>query len=102
MKVIVIVLFSFVAACYTIDGPDPYKQCKFPFIYGEKVFYGCTLGVNLNLSFVDFFKNPRWCSTEVDAFGNHIAGKGSYGYCNSNCPLQNGNDISISFENIYI
>ena len=85
-------MLSSITACYTVGGPDPYKQCKFPFIYGERVYYACAIGVNTNLTFVDFYKNPDWCSTEVDALGNHISGKGYYGHCNSECQSQIGNE----------
>ena len=28
----------------------------------------------------------HWCSTKVDAQGNHITGKGEFGLCNDKCP----------------
>ena len=30
--------------------------------------------------------DERWCSTKVDAEGNHMEGTNHYGYCPSSCP----------------
>ena len=70
--------FEFIV-CKTIGGPDPYKQCVFPFIWFGEIYYGCPDDPQ-NSSF-------RWCSTKVDEFRHHVTGQGRYGYCANDCPF---------------
>ena len=39
--------------------------------------------------------SKRWCSTEVDSNGNHIANQNEFGYCADDCPTSDGEDIII-------
>ena len=34
-----------------------------------------------------FEKDKRWCSTKVDANGNHVTGQDEYGFCSPDCPI---------------
>ena len=67
-----------VIACSTVGGPDPYQQCIFPFTWDGKTYYGCPVDPD--------DKTKIWCSTQVDGYGNHVTGKGKYGYCSNTCP----------------
>ena len=60
-------------------GPDSFKQCAFPFVYNEEIYYGCPSD----------YLGP-WCATKVDQNGNYIPKQGSWGYCNSACPVHEG------------
>jgi len=35
----------------------------------------------------DVDEDVPWCSTKVDADGNHISGKGNWGNCGPECPM---------------
>ena len=65
-------------ACQTVGGPDPYRQCVFPFRWNGKTYYGCPIDPDDS--------SHRWCSTKVDGYGNHVTGRGKYGYCSRSCP----------------
>merc|ERR1712227_1184764 len=54
--------------------------CQFPFIFQGQTFTSCT-------SYLD---DKPWCSTKVDQFNNFIAGAQEWGYCNSDCPDDQG------------
>jgi hypothetical protein len=64
--------------CTTISGPDPKKTCVFPFKHKGNTFITCALESN---------DDKHWCSTLVDDAGEHIAGKGNWGHCGSDCPF---------------
>jgi len=64
--------------CTTEQG----KACQFPFIWRNITFTTCT-----NYLLED---DKPWCSTKVDQFNEHIPGIGEWGYCNSNCPSDDG------------
>ena len=59
--------------CATATGPDLNADCIFPFIWLGFLHYGCT---NID-------EPTPWCSTHIDADGNHVLG--NWGYCNSSC-----------------
>jgi len=63
------------AHCKTKEG----KQCQFPFKHKGVLYYGCPPD--------PVEVGEHWCSTKVDAQGNHITGKGQFGLCNNKCPL---------------
>jgi len=65
-------------SCSTVGGPDPYKQCKFPFTWNGNTYYGCPVDPD--------HRGKRWCSTQVDGYGNHVTGKRKYGFCSNTCP----------------
>ena len=67
--------------CTTVSGPDTGRQCVFPFIFKGITYVSCT----------DILESPgrEWCSTKVDSDGNHINGQGYYGYCGSDCGINN-------------
>ena len=53
-------------------------NCVFPFIFGNRIHESCTT--------IDGDSQP-WCSTKVDASGNHVASTGNWEYCtDSSCP----------------
>jgi len=64
--------------CTTEQG----KACQFPFIWRNITFTTCT-----NYLLED---DKPWCSTKVDQFNEHIPGIGEWGYCDSNCPSDEG------------
>ena len=64
--------------CTTVSGPDPNKPCVFPFKHRGNTFITCALADN---------DDKHWCSTLVDEAGEHIAGKGNWGHCGSDCPF---------------
>ena len=55
------------SVCTTNGGPKPGKNCVFPFSFEGKTYYGCPPDL----------KEPgkTWCSTKVDAAGNHVIGQ---------------------------
>ena len=69
--------------CPTVDGPGSGLPCIFPFKFRGTVYNNtCSPPVrNTN--------NKSWCSTRVDASGNHI--RGNWGNCDENCMSLNGN-----------
>jgi len=67
--------------CLTKSGPSLNQPCIFPFTYKDITYNGCPKIPNR--------PSQRWCSTEVDSNGNHIAGQRKWGHCSSNCPTQN-------------
>ncbi len=65
----------------TVGGPKTGAACVFPFTYNGVTYSGCP--VDLEDS------SKRWCSTQVDAQGNHVVGKDEYGHCAPDCPVHN-------------
>ena len=68
------------------------KPCVFPFKYLGQTLSQCT-------TLRDPDKIP-WCSTKVDANGNHVTSGGFWGHCGQDCdetqsPVWNG---ELSFE----
>ena len=67
--------------CNTLSGPvPPNTPCIFPFIYGGVTYLGCAGDP------AEDKKDARWCSTKVDAKGNHMDGTNNYGFCPHTCP----------------
>ena len=62
--------------CRTVSGDDVNKRCIFPFRTTDGMFYDC-----------DVDEDVPWCSTKMDADGNHISGKGNWGNCGPECPM---------------
>ncbi len=60
-------------ACSTIGGPNPNAACVFPFKHNDQTYFGCPIDPEDS--------SKRWCSTKVDANGNHLTGQGAYGEC---------------------
>ena len=53
-------------ACITTGGPAANKSCIFPFTHKGKTYKNCTLDGDSS--------GGAWCSTSVDAKGNHVGG----------------------------
>ena len=51
--------------------------CKFPFVYQGVVHNACTFAGGFS---------PAWCSTNTDAYGNHI--NGNWANCGTGCPVE--------------
>ena len=77
--------------CKTKSGPDPNKECLFPFTFAEansglKTYNTCALDAT----------GTPWCPTELPATDPLVFyyGKGgkcpwkSWGYCNKDCPIE--------------
>ena len=67
------------AECSTISGAAPYKPCIFPFKWKKTWHYYCIRD-----------EDGAWCSTAVDASGNHLGGQGKWGNCGPGCPMPHG------------
>ncbi len=64
--------------CFTTrSSPQPNARCRFPFKYKGITRYGCIDEQDPDGRF--------WCSTQVDSNGNHVTGKGFWGYCRTEC-----------------
>ena len=78
----------------TNEGPKKFEECIFPFLYKGpeggiyKKYNNCVIN--------RYGGEIRWwCSTKVDHFGIHIEGKGNWGYCADDCPIQNTSLSSV-------
>ena len=66
--------------CHTVQGPQPNKQCKFPFKYKEnngtvRTFHRC----------IPYHDDQYWCPTE--GWNEEKQDMNSTGgICNNNCP----------------
>ena len=74
-------LFGGKGDCEVIEvASNSKKPCKFPFIFKNQTFYGCTkvaAGDN----------GKAWCSTKIDPLTNeHIRGQKLWGDCLNDCP----------------
>jgi len=66
-------------------GPDTGATCIFPFTWSAtgKTYNECAFEADKGDTYA-------WCSTKVDASGNHVNGGGHWGKCDpDNCPLPN-------------
>ena len=54
-------------------------DCIFPFKYADEIYYGCSTADN---------DDKPWCSTKVTGLYDHVVGKGYWGNCPSDCPVQ--------------
>ena len=59
------------------DKSQEVKPCILPFIYYGKTMRQCTPQEDPD--------NKPWCSTKVDAYGNHISDGGNWGHCGQDC-----------------
>ena len=73
----------------TINSPEPYKKCKFPFMYNGNIYSTCattqypdTRYLLSGLSLTPL-QNPSWCATEVR--WNHEVVDGKWGFCSDGC-----------------
>merc|ERR1712233_153974 len=64
-------------SCKTIGGPGQGKPCVFPFRFGGSLRSSCITDLDPEGKF--------WCSTRVDAGGNHVTGTGEWGHCSAGC-----------------
>merc|ERR1712172_97426 len=71
------VVFSDQQSCSTIGGPGQGKPCVFPFRFGGTLRSSCITDLDPEGKF--------WCSTRVDAGGNHVTGTGEWGHCSAGC-----------------
>ena len=62
--------------CKTIGGPSSDVACVFPFKFDGNTHYKCI-----------WDESGAWCSTKVDANGNHVGGQGNWGNCGQGCPI---------------
>ena len=101
---------SSLPSCTTIAGPADNKPCVFPFtingvIYNKcftdgKVKTACStrllFGIKIKTCIKEGLSEP-WCSTATNADGSHVAGKGNFGACPSDC--ENGENEQGGEEN---
>ena len=64
------------STCLTVSGPDPGRDCQFPFTFQGRTYAGCTYSFGIP---------QAWCSTATSEAGNYIPG--SWGYCADPCPV---------------
>ena len=62
--------------CLTTGGGNAGKICVFPFNFDGVTYNGCTTVIDDKL----------WCSTLTNN-GVHVGGQNQWGYCNSQCPV---------------
>ena len=91
-------LFLAIEPCQTTnEGPQKFEECIFPFLHRSYIggyyrrYEKCAIDKSDG-------KVKWWCSTKVDHFGIHIEGRGNWGYCADDCPIQN-NTIMRKSEN---
>ena len=65
--------------CLTVGGGKVGANCAFPFLFRGTFYRGCTRTGDP--------KNRLWCSTRTDSQGVHISGRREWGYCNSDCAI---------------
>ena len=80
-------IFPGQSGCSTNGGKDPFRPCIFPFTFDGVKYFGCPKDL--------FEEDKRWCSTKVDADGNHVTGQNKYGFCSPNCPIHNDGEYYI-------
>ena len=80
----------------TIGGPDPNKECVFPFAFSETHFR--RKWVHYNACALDHIGTP-WCPTKLDSngrfphggfvnrFTNPYRTNTDWGYCENDCPI---------------
>ena len=78
----------------TNEGPQKFEECILPFLLRSTVggiyrkYNNCVINKSGG-------KIRWWCSTKVDHFGIHIEGRGNWGYCADDCPIQNNTQSSV-------
>ena len=79
--------FSGETKCITTSaGPQRHVPCVFPFTLNGKTHNACTLDDG------DPGDTRPWCSTKVKGSGAHIGGRGNWGVCGKQCPVELGGD----------
>jgi len=63
--------------CLTIGGANVGAKCVFPFSFDGIAYHGCTKVAD----------DKPWCST-LTKNGVHVSGQNQWGYCNSQCPVE--------------
>ena len=72
-------------------GPQRNRPCIFPFAVNGRVYNECGCFVPFNSTHQqECSKKPHrddvyWCSTKVDANGEHVPRQNEYGHCDKNC-----------------
>ena len=83
----------FTEGCRTVAGPSSGKKCIFPFTHNRKTYYACTR----DSASATRHQYP-WCSTKVDADGNHI-GNGQVWYLHDEITYSSTlSDVYFSFD----
>ena len=62
-------------SCITVGGPASGLPCIFPFKFNGITHNNCTMNK------AHLTNNKGWCSTKVDASGQHIGAQGNWGNC---------------------
>ena len=65
--------------CKTTSGPSSDVPCVFPFKFRGEIHNECNWDRDVS--------DGAWCSTMIDASGQHVGGKGNWGNCGSKCPI---------------
>merc|ERR1719468_170433 len=67
-------------SCIPDSGPGAGQPCIFPFTWNKVTYSSCAPWIWTGSNF-----GRTWCSTKVDRFGDHIDGRGNYGFCSEKC-----------------
>jgi len=66
--------------CTTVSGPAQGSPCVFPFTFAGVTHQSCADWIYGGQP-----EGSTWCSTKVDANGEHVNGEGNYGFCGADC-----------------
>merc|ERR1719392_448330 len=69
-------------SCLTVGGPAQGSPCVFPFTFADTTYTSCTAWIYGGQP-----DGTTWCSTKVDASGNHVNNEGNYGFCGQDCNI---------------
>merc|ERR1712013_270265 len=69
-------------SCTTVGGPAQGSPCVFPFNFADTTYTSCTAWIYGGQP-----EGTTWCSTKVDASGNHVNNEGNYGFCSADCDI---------------
>jgi low density lipoprotein-related protein 2 len=80
--------------CVTVSGASSGKPCIFPFKFNGFTYFECTWNQ------AHLTEHMAWCSTLVDATGQHVGGQGKWGNCGEGCPVppDDRNDTASTTE----
>ena len=93
-KTEIFVLVNVSLACKTVSGPNPGRDCIFPFKWNGQTFNSCPVDSD--------DKSKWWCSTKVDSNGNHVPNQNEYGHCGSSCPAHIDTSQSPTQSKFYL
>merc|ERR1711963_293246 len=79
---------SLKSGCSTVSGPSVGKQCVFPFKFQGVTYNGCAEWI-----YGGEHHGSTWCSTKVDANGEHLDGVSEWGICPDSCSKHNSLDF---------